>query len=99
MGMQMRACRHEPEHAVLDSKHVNITHHLWYWRSLRINRMSKNGQEKKIERLTIKMLLLPSMLFCMQLDNTCGPQSRNVAMSDQGIACLGMSKAFGVAEG
>jgi hypothetical protein len=68
-------------------------------RSLRMNGMSKNGQEKKIERLTVKMLLLPSTLFCMQLDNTCGPQSRNVAMSDQEMACSGMSEAFGVAEG
>jgi hypothetical protein len=38
-----------------------------------MNGMGKNGQEKKIERLTVKMLLLPSASFCMQLDNTCGP--------------------------
>ena len=47
-----------------------------------MNRMSKNGQEKKIKQLTVKMLLLLSVLFCMQLNNTCGPQSRNTATSD-----------------
>jgi hypothetical protein len=46
-----------------------------------MNGMSKNGQEEKIERLTVKMLLLPRVLFCMQLDNTCGPRSRNAATS------------------
>jgi len=29
-----------------------------------MNGMGKNGQEK-IEHLTVKMLLLPSMLFCI----------------------------------